>query len=668
MHNHDTRDVYRGRKVTPSIRRGDRRRPRHAAGAVQGPRGATQEAHREGLTHHPVRSRALEADRRSSPGSRGARGPQKSENWPLESPEAKNRTVGGAEVEGRTGSVGVSAPNKKGKKPTQPKEHQHSDHSSCVICCEPLEYYSIGRCGHTQVCAVCTIRMRELYGDLNCCICKEELPSVVIVSAASRRDAESFRELESSLPSQVKSTQCFERSQIVVADASYYRRCRSYVELKCPACSPDSSVWTDMAALKKHVQSAHSKRFCDICLTYRKCFPREQKLYSASDYPAHLDAGDPSIHIGGHPSCAYCRDRFYSTDELFMHCEQAHFKCFLCEKQNILYSYFKDYDHLEKHFSFRHYLCQEKQCLEKKFVAFDTQYEFQVHFITTHAQGSKGNSKAYRTVQISDLGRFNSSNHHDRRRFRSPPYRPSRDSSAQGIPSPAPIFYPDDKPYALQVQDNHSGFNLNLSANINEPVKPSSTSSPSTPVQQSREERGKLVVSVIKDFLKDDQKFCSFRQLSSKFRQGLIDPSDYYRQFRQTFGNGDRANHIFFEIAESLPNEQKRSDLFAIHHQYLSLEDNFPSLPNRSSLPPSCSRKKHTRPSQPPNTDFSAVITPPLNTLCLTPPTSSNRPIAVSDPDEFPSLPSRSPRSTPHYHSSRTSSSSARKKSALPRQ
>ena len=44
--------------------------------------------------------------------------------------------------------------------------------SQCLTCCEPILFYSIGHCGHREVCHKCSIRMRELYKDFECCICK----------------------------------------------------------------------------------------------------------------------------------------------------------------------------------------------------------------------------------------------------------------------------------------------------------------------------------------------------------------------------------------------------------------------------------------------------------------------------------------------------------------
>lgn len=42
----------------------------------------------------------------------------------------------------------------------------------CLICCEPIKEYAVGQCNHRDLCAMCTLKRRDLYKELNCCICK----------------------------------------------------------------------------------------------------------------------------------------------------------------------------------------------------------------------------------------------------------------------------------------------------------------------------------------------------------------------------------------------------------------------------------------------------------------------------------------------------------------
>jgi hypothetical protein len=53
----------------------------------------------------------------------------------------------------------------------------------CLICCEKIVYFAVGECNHAEVCALCSIRMRKLYDDRDCCMCKVRVfspPSLLI--------------------------------------------------------------------------------------------------------------------------------------------------------------------------------------------------------------------------------------------------------------------------------------------------------------------------------------------------------------------------------------------------------------------------------------------------------------------------------------------------------
>jgi hypothetical protein len=47
-----------------------------------------------------------------------------------------------------------------------------SEEDVCLICCEPIKEYAVGQCNHRDLCAMCTLKRRELYKENNCCICK----------------------------------------------------------------------------------------------------------------------------------------------------------------------------------------------------------------------------------------------------------------------------------------------------------------------------------------------------------------------------------------------------------------------------------------------------------------------------------------------------------------
>ena len=62
--------------------------------------------------------------------------------------------------------------------------------------------------------------------------------------------------------------------------------------------------------------------------------------------------------------------------------------CNICGPQE-KYRYYKNYDGLETHFKISHYICVEKDCLDKKFIAFKTADELKVHKMQLHEKQGK---------------------------------------------------------------------------------------------------------------------------------------------------------------------------------------------------------------------------------------------------------------------------------------
>src|SRR5690349_8888708 len=92
----------------------------------------------------------------------------------------------------------------------------------------------------------------------------------------------------------------------------------SLLKFNCPAtdCQEVLSGWKD---LKKHVESAHERVMCDVCTRHKKVFTQEHFIYTQAQLRKHENDGDKN-GSQGHPRCQFCRTRFYSDDELFLHC------------------------------------------------------------------------------------------------------------------------------------------------------------------------------------------------------------------------------------------------------------------------------------------------------------------------------------------------------------
>lgn len=127
----------------------------------------------------------------------------------------------------------------------------------------------------------------------------------------------------------------------------------------------------------------HKLQMCLLCIEHKHAFPSEQRIYSQAEYENHLRRGDKD-GSEGHPSCEFCKQRYYDKTALFVHLERDHFKCHICEKLGIQFRYYSDYANLEDHFRTDHVICEEPACIQKRFVVFANELEYTSHLINYH--------------------------------------------------------------------------------------------------------------------------------------------------------------------------------------------------------------------------------------------------------------------------------------------
>jgi len=150
----------------------------------------------------------------------------------------------------------------------------------------------------------------------------------------------------------------------------------------------------------------------DLCSWNKKVFTHEHTLFTAQELRKHERVGDDQpgsenqSGFKGHPECAFCRQRFYSSDELYVHCREKHERCFLCDRTNpsAQQQYYVDYDSLLVHFSDDHFMCGEQECLDKKFVVFDSEMDLKAHQLEAHPNlFSKGALRDARRIDMRTL-------------------------------------------------------------------------------------------------------------------------------------------------------------------------------------------------------------------------------------------------------------------------
>jgi hypothetical protein len=91
---------------------------------------------------------------------------------------------------------------------------------------------------------------------------------------------------------------------------------------------------------------APSSTASDLCLRHKKVFAHEHMLYPPQHLPVHLPSmhqrasSKSSVHkdkVEGvvHPLCEFCRECFFSEDELFAHLRERHEDCFICKRNGV---------------------------------------------------------------------------------------------------------------------------------------------------------------------------------------------------------------------------------------------------------------------------------------------------------------------------------------------
>lgn len=252
----------------------------------------------------------------------------------------------------------------------------------CAICVEPIEFWAVGICNHRKICVQCCLRRRMLYQQKDCPLCRRVLDQVV-VSPDPHKPFEQF---------DLSSMEKLEDVQVYFGpdSAPHINKLARLWELRCPQC--DKTNLKSLSQLKSHVQQQHNLVFCKVCLRDRKVFLQEQKLYSHSALKAHLKSGDKDTQVV-HARCHFCEEYFFDQDKLYEHLHAKHETCFLCSREGRMYEYYHDYAALEDHFRKDHFLCEEPECREKKFVAFKSEVELQVHQVQIHGQNLSKSEK-----------------------------------------------------------------------------------------------------------------------------------------------------------------------------------------------------------------------------------------------------------------------------------
>jgi E3 ubiquitin-protein ligase ZNF598 len=257
----------------------------------------------------------------------------------------------------------------------------------CLLCAEPMSLLSFGACNHRVACGRCCLRMRMCYHRTDCALCKMNLEEVVI--APWRPSLPEFEYFSNTPNASARSRPGQLGPGTVLVDkwqpgrrppsTRLLHELERSTALACSACPPDRrKTFARAGHLENHVHQQHGLSICGMCLREQRCFPLDLPLFETpSELKTHV--------VSSHPRCEFCDQRFFDGDALFLHLQDRHFRCQLCEPvPGADHSWFRDAQALREHLREDHHACDDPTCVEC-LVAFATQEELRRHYLHRHS-------------------------------------------------------------------------------------------------------------------------------------------------------------------------------------------------------------------------------------------------------------------------------------------
>ncbi|KAI9850563.1 MAG: hypothetical protein M1838_005413 [Thelocarpon superellum] len=597
---HDMRDTPpsngRGRATASSARGARRGRADHVnppPAAV--PRGETRGSRRGGRTRGgSSRGNAASgpwSDRPAADARHGPRGPEAGVN----------------------GSVGGTIATQK-VTPMAPAGDVEAE--VCFICASPVVHNAVSPCNH-RTCHICALRLRALYKNKACAHCRTNADYVIFTDDAVKRYEEyadtKYPRQDDNLGIKYEQADIFEDTVLLL-------------RYNCPDPSCDVAClgWPD---LHRHVRSVHQKAMCDLCTRNKKVFTHEHELFTPNELRKHEKFGDDNpgavdqSGFRGHPECGFCRLRFYGDDELYEHCRDRHERCHICDRRMQVrqQEYYVDYNALEVHFQHDHFLCLDRECLEKKFVVFDSQLDLKAHQLDAHPNDlSKDARREARRVDLSGLEYRGPQDERGGRREGRGRGR-GRDPNTEPIPtSTAQPLRRDELAYQRQmaVQSAQSvstrtfGGQLTTSDTVTarRPARPAETAAPFlhplsldparshppsprpetavTPQEQARRLRHGAVMERAATMLRnDDNKMKTFRSKVSFYQQSSMTAAELIDAFFTLFDtSAAELGKLIKSLADIYEAESKRTDLLKAWNDWRAINEDYPALPGPSGV------------------------------------------------------------------------------------
>ncbi|CAD7953296.1 unnamed protein product [Amoebophrya sp. A25] len=281
-------------------------------------------------------------------------------------PQASNRTISDDEDEGLT--CGLCA-----------DQHEANSHG----------FWAQHRCGHSSVCAVCTLKFRFLMKKAQCPLCITDQPTFVLTrTPLSSWDQCKIVHEDGDDPWSsdgrfrwVQELKCFAHVQEEqdLKAVETFKRMATWDSCPMPKCRWHGRGNT-REDLSKHLQRDHKHaqlQYCHICVEHQNEFPLLMPRYDVTK-------GELVAHCNSmHEKCVFCpvekTGYFYNKQEALKHLRDSHEKCITCDKAGKSACWFQNFEELWYHHESTHYVCREEYCYNLKACCFATQYDLESH-------------------------------------------------------------------------------------------------------------------------------------------------------------------------------------------------------------------------------------------------------------------------------------------------
>ncbi|EMC91345.1 hypothetical protein BAUCODRAFT_127251 [Baudoinia panamericana UAMH 10762] len=481
----------------------------------------------------------------------------------------------------------------------------------CFICASPIDHQSVAPCNH-RTCHICALRLRALYKTKACAHCRTEAATVIFTDEPEKRfedyEEKDFFRKDANLGISYEKPEIFEDTVLLL-------------RYNCPdsGCDVACMGWPD---LHRHVRSVHQKVMCDLCTRNKKVFTHEHELFTKEELRKHERYGDDNpgavdqSGFKGHPECGFCRQRFYGEDELYAHCRDKHERCHLCDRRSNGHNpqYYVNYDALEQHFTRDHYPCMDQECMEKKFVVFDSAMDLKAHQLEQHPNGLSKSRDARRV----DLSNFDYRPQYQEERRGNRRSGRGRDPNMEPMPAPSGAHLsraelahqrerevqsaqsvtsrtfggrltqqePQTQTVQRPPQSPRTDAALPSDAALHDRPPVSTPTSPRpaealTPQEQARRLRHAAVIERAANLLHNDQvKNAEFRERISAFRTDRIVAGDLIDAFFALFDTSSaELGKLIKELADIFEIPGKRDSLLKAWADWKAINEDYPTLP-----------------------------------------------------------------------------------------